>query len=227
MFPVSMLDLLLVILVSYLWGAFPSAYVVGRYALGIDIRRYGSGNVGASNIYEFMGFWTGLGLGIFDCVIKGVLPVLTARMMDQGLSIQASAGLLAIAGHNWSPYIRFTGGRGIATAIGVLIGLAMWKELLTIAIMGVAGRVLFRDIGLWTIIATLTLPLMTLLFQQPIEITYTSIAISMLLVLKRLTANWEKPSDDCSLPKMLVFRFLWDRDVRRREDWTNRLPPAQ
>ena len=222
-----MLDSTLVILAAYLWGAVPSAYIVGRYARGVDIRSYGSGNVGASNLSELMGPWTGFGLGVFDCLVKGTLPVVAARLLDQGLSVQAGAGLAAMAGHNWSPYIRFTGGRGVATAIGVLVGLAMWKELLAMGlIMGLIGRLLLRDFGFWTLMAALALPLLTLIFSQPLELTYASIAMVLLLVLKRLTANWEGPEGGYGLPRVLAFRVLWDRDVPRKEDWTSRRPSS-
>ena len=223
-----MLDSALVILAAYFWGAVPSAYIVGRYLRGVDIRSYGSGNVGASNLSALMGWWTGLGLGAFDCLAKGALPVVVAGLLDQDLSVQAGAGLAAIAGHNWSPYIRFTGGRGVATAIGVLVGLAMWKELLAMGlIMGLIGRLLLRDFGLWTLLAAIALPFLTLLFRQPVDLTYMSIAIVLLLVLKRLTANWERPAGDYDLPRVLAFRVLWDRDVPRKEDWTARRPSSE
>ena len=156
------------------------------------------------------------------------MPVLVAKAFDQDLSVQAGAGLAAIAGHNWSPYIRFTGGRGVATAIGVLVGLAMWKELLAMGlIMGLIGRLLLRDFGLWTLLAAIALPFLTLLFRQPVDLTYMSIAIVLLLVLKRLTANWERPAGDYDLPRVLAFRVLWDRDVPRKEDWTARRPSSE
>ena len=223
-----MLESSLIILAAYLWGAVPSAYIVGRYAHGVDIRRYGSGNVGASNLSELMGPWTGFGLGAFDCLVKGALPVVAAGLLGQGLLVQGGAGLAAMAGHNWSPYIRFTGGRGVATAIGVLVGLAMWKELLAMAlIMGLIGRLLLRDFGFWTLVAALALPLLTLVFRQPLELTYTSIVLMLLLVFKRLTANWERPVGGYGLPRVLAFRVLWDRDVPRKEDWTARQPSSE
>jgi glycerol-3-phosphate acyltransferase PlsY len=223
-----MLSSALLVLASYLWGAVPSAYLLGRRLKGIDVRRHGSGNVGASNVMVLMGRWTGLWLGAFDSLGKGTLPVVVAKLMDESLAVQAVAGLAAIAGHNWSPYIRFTGGRGVATAIGVLIGLLMWKELLIGAlILGVMWRPVSRDTGIWTLVMILAVPVLAYLIGEPAELVYASGAILLLLMLKRLTANWETPRGEYSLPRVLAYRLLWDRDVQSRDRWTDRRPPSE
>ena len=218
-----------IILAAYLWGAIPSAYLVGRYFKGIDIRDYGSGNVGASNLMEHVGKWTGLLLGSFDAVAKGTLPVVAAKLLDQSVAVQAGVGLAAIAGHNWSPYIRFTGGRGVATVMGVMLGFLMWREMLVGALLiGIIGKRLTHESAFWSLVAVLTLPLQASLFGQPPELVYMSIGITLLLASKRLTANWEPPrSTQHSLPKVLAYRLLWDRDVPRREGWTGRRPPVE
>ena len=82
---------ILFVIGAYLWGGIPSAYLVARYKAGIDIRQYGSGNVGAANVFSHVGKWTGIIMGTFDCVGKGVLPVLAARYLyDQSLGVQAA-----------------------------------------------------------------------------------------------------------------------------------------
>ena len=91
-----MVQTALIILAAYLWGAIPSAYLVGRYLKGIDIRDYGSGNVGAANIGEHVGKWTALLLGTFDSIGKGTLPILLAKLTDQSLAVQAGVGLVTI-----------------------------------------------------------------------------------------------------------------------------------
>lgn len=204
-------------------GAVPSAYLVGRYLRGIDIRRFGSGNVGASNAIEAMGLWPGLALGAFDCVVKGTLPVVLARASDQGAWVQAMVGVLAVAGHNWSPYIGFTGGRGVATTIGVLLGLSMWRELLVMAVLlGLIGRVLMRDTAFWTLTSMLALPPLTYLFAEPRSLTYTSVAIVLVVLAKRTTANWEPRPDERPWHQVMVSRIVWDRDDTVRERWTKR-----
>ena len=211
---------------AYLWGAIPTAYLVGRYLKGMDIRTYGSGNVGASNVSEQMGARAGLLVGLFDSLGKGALPVALVKLMDLGLGVEASTGAAAIAGHCWSPYIRFTGGRGVATSAGVLFGLWLWKELLVEAILvGLIGRAVMKQTGFWTFVAILALPLLTLLFfDRPTEITYGIAAISVTLLLKRLTANWESPANGLPIYQVLVYRLLLDRDVSSQEEWTTRQP---
>ena len=224
-----MMSTALIIVAAYLWGAVPSAYLVGRYLKGIDVRDYGSGNVGGSNMAAHVGKWQGFLILVFDSVGKGTVPVVAAMLMNKDLAVEAGVGAAVIAGHNWSPYIRFTGGRGVATAIGVLAGFSMWWELVAWALLiGVAGRILTRDVAFWTLVAVLALPVLTLVFERPpeIEITLMSVAIALLLVLKRLLANWESPLNEYSLPRVLAYRLLWDRDVPRRQQWEARAPTS-
>lgn len=218
----------LFILAAYLWGAVPSAYLVARYLKGIDIREYGSGNVGSSNLIEHVGRRTGFSLGVFDILAKGTLPVVVADLTGQSLAVQAGVGLAAIAGHNWSPYIGFTGGRGLATAGGVLLGLLMWKEILVaIVLIVVLGRLVTRDVAFWTLVALLTVPPLAYLFGQSSGLVYMLFGIALLLILKRLTANWETPvRDGRSVPGVLLRRLVWDRDVARRLEWMVRRPAS-
>ena len=213
---------------AYLLGGVPSAYLVGRYRKGIDIRDYGSGNVGATNLMTQVGKWTGFFLGAFDCLVKGTLPILLAKLLDQSLSVQVAVGLAAIAGHNWSPYIRLTGGRGVATAVGVVLGLLMWPEFLILTIvMGLMGRVIFRDTGFWTFISMIILPVLAHVFDRPPEVLWATLVIGLLLTLKRLTANWERPSNEFPLLQVMACRVLWDRDVPKQIQWTERHPPQE
>ena len=208
---------------AYLLGAVPTAYIVARYVGGLDIRRYGSGNVGASNLSELYGWWAGVALGVFDAVVKGTLVVVAARLLDQSVAVQALAGVAAVAGHCWSVYIGFTGGRGVATALGAILGLLMWKELLVMAaIIGVFSRLVVRESAFAFFIAMLALPLLAAIFQEPVELAYMSVVLVSVLFLKRLTANWERPAAGRSLARVLMLRLTMDRDVPAGELWTRR-----
>ena len=210
---------------AYLWGAVPVSYLVGRYRKGIDIRDYGSGNVGATNLMTHVGPWTGFIVGVFDCLAKGTLPVLIAReLFDLPLSAQAITGLAAIAGHSWSPYLLFTGGRGVATAVGVIFSFFMWEEMLVIAVILGAGRVVFHETGLWTFVSMLALPFLALVFSRDPEFVVMTLGIGALLTVKRLTANWERPDPGYPVARVLAYRVLWDRDVPRKQQWTGRQP---
>ena len=222
-----MLTAVIVILGAYLWAGIPSAYVAGRYVKGIDIRRYGSGTVGTANVFVHVGRWPGVLVSLFDCLGKGALPVVVAKLLDQSLGVQAGAGLAALVAHNWSPYLRFTGGRGVATGVGIVFGFQMLPELLVLAVlMGIVGRYVFHETAFWTLLSMLALPALTLLFGRETEIFYMSAAIPAILVAKRLTANWDAPSREYPLAKVMAYRVLWDRDVREKVSWTERRPPT-
>jgi glycerol-3-phosphate acyltransferase PlsY len=214
----------LIIISAYLWGAFPTAFVVSGYAKNVDIRNHGSGNVGASNVTELLGWKVGLSVGIFDCIVKGALPVVVAMFFEVSLAVQASVGLAAIVGHNWSPFIRFTGGRGVATVAGVYLGFLMWAELLVLAILlSLVRRQLIRDSALWTLLSLMLVPILAhFLFHRETEVITMAIAIGILLILKRLTANWKLPENEYDFWWLLVYRLLWDRDVPRKTQWVKR-----
>ena len=220
-----MVETAILIVGAYMLGSIPTGYLVSKYAAGIDIRDYGSGNVGASNVIEHVGKWQGILQGAFDCLIKGLLPVLLGRLIGVDLWGQGAAGFAAVVGHNWSPYLRLTGGRGVSVAVGAALGLGMFWEIL---ILGLAvftiGRLLTRDTGFWTFAALLTLPLAALAFRRESEIILTIVLICLMMFLKRLTANWERPPSEYPLLRVLMYRLVWDRDVPKRTEWTERRP---
>ena len=115
----SVLEAAIIVLVSYLIGAIPIAYLTGRAIRGVDLREYGSKNVGASNVFQSVSKWMVVPVGLAE-IAQGMAGILLAKLADQDLSVQVAAGLAAIAGHNWSPYLRFAGGRGVAHAIGFM-----------------------------------------------------------------------------------------------------------
>ena len=215
------------VLAAYLWGGIPTSYLVARYRYGIDIRKYGSGNVGASNALSQVGKTIGISIGTFDCVAKGMLPVVLSTWLDQSLATQVGVGLAAVAGHNWSPFLKFTGGRGVATAIGLLLVFWLWPEWLILGVvLGGIGRLVFKDTGFWTFLSLLALPVMAYIFQRPAEIIAMTLLIGVLLLAKRLTANWERPDPRVRRWRAYLYRILWDRDVARKDQWTQRLPDS-
>ena len=106
-----------VVLGAYLLGSVPSAYLAGQWSRGIDIRRYGSGNVGATNLMRFTSKRVAIPVIIFDSV-KGMIMVGVAWQLGLGVTEQMLVGIAAIVGHNWPVFLRFTGGRGVITTMG-------------------------------------------------------------------------------------------------------------
>jgi glycerol-3-phosphate acyltransferase PlsY len=121
------------VLLGYLLGAIPYGRIVGRLASGVDLRRYGSGRTGATNALRTIGAKGAALVFVLDFA-KGLVAVLLVRWLwggDPALTewIAGAAGFAAIAGHVWSVFIRFTGGRGVATSTGGLVGMAPWSLL--------------------------------------------------------------------------------------------------
>jgi glycerol-3-phosphate acyltransferase PlsY len=214
---------------AYLLGSIPSAFLLARYLRGIDIRDYGSGNVGASNVMAHLGLRTGIALGVFDTLFKGTMPVVVANLLGQSLLVQAAVAIASIAGHNWSAYLKFTGGRGISIGIGVLLGMGLWVELAAgLLLIGLMGRVVMKDTGIWSLVSFLALPFTAILVGRPPEVVYMLGGMALMLVIKRLVGNWEWPSTGRYGPaRVLLHRFLWDRDVPKQEAWTGRMPDPE
>ena len=151
----------LTIAAGYVLGGVPFGLLVARWIAGIDVREHGSGNIGATNVYRVLGWRAGIIVWTLD-VGKGLAPVLAARAVHLGPEWQIMAGLAAVVGHSFSPFLRFHGGKGAATSLGVMLGV-MWPVgliafVIWIAVIGLSGYV-----SLGTIIGALSLTPSTLL----------------------------------------------------------------
>jgi glycerol-3-phosphate acyltransferase PlsY len=111
---------LVVIPLAYLVGSFPTAYLCGRLLFNTDIRDVGDHNAGAANVFRSLGRALGILVSVID-VSKGVVALLLTKVLMDGVVVEMGAGLAAVAGHNWPFYLQFRGGRGAATALGVLM----------------------------------------------------------------------------------------------------------
>ncbi|MDO8578722.1 MAG: glycerol-3-phosphate acyltransferase [Dehalococcoidales bacterium] len=111
---------IMAVLIAYLLGSVPFAYIFARVTRGIDIRQAGTGNVGAMNTWREAGTLPGLSVLVLDAA-KGSLAVLTAEALGMPLFVVMLSGIAAVAGHNWPVFLHFKGGRGAATTLGVLL----------------------------------------------------------------------------------------------------------
>ena len=208
---------------AYLVGSVPTAYIVARLRKGVDIRRYGSGNIGASNAGHHVGKGWFFVVGAFDSLVKGAASVGLARALGLDLDYQALAALIAIVGHNWSAYIGFSGGRGLSVASGGLLVLA-WMELVALLGVAVLGWLVFRSAGLWFGIALLLLPIWALFFGEPVEIVVFCVALLLVSALKRMLSNPGTAPKGLRWRDMAIPRLLYDRDTSNGGDWTMRTP---
>ena len=212
-----------IILSAYLVGSVPMTYILGRMVKHIDIRRYGSGNVGASNAWVHLGKLVVAPVAVFDLLAKGSLSVYLAQQLSGGPWIPVFAGLAAIAGHNWSVYLKFTGGRGITVVLGVLLLLAL-KELAAASLVVIAGWIVFRNSALWVGIGVATLPIWSVVFREAEHITVLCICLVVLLAIKRLVSNFDLPALGYGGWRIYLHRLLYDRDVSSRDEWVHRAP---
>lgn len=132
-----MLDALLILIISYLIGSFPTAIIAGRLLKNIDIREHGSGNAGATNVLRVLGWKTGILVLLID-MFKGFVPVfwlagIIHQSPDYLIYYQILAGFAAIAGHIWTVFAGFKGGKGVGTSAGVFLGLAPLPLLIALS----------------------------------------------------------------------------------------------
>ncbi len=123
-------------LAAYLVGSIPAAYVIPRLVAGVDIRKFGSGNLGATNVYRLLGWKFAVPVALFD-VAKGAAPVLAARSLLPQHWMPLTVGLAGILGHVFSIFLGFRGGKGVATSAGVLLGLAPKAVGASVAMWGI------------------------------------------------------------------------------------------
>jgi len=150
---------LLFILLAYVLGATPTSYVVGRLFFGIDLREKGSGNLGATNTYRVLGWKAAIPVGLVD-VLKGWLPVWYFPQRDQTAVWEwvLAYAAAAILGHVFSFWVRFKGGKGIATSAGAFLALAPWATLVALGAW-IGAVFLTRIVSVASLTAAVALPL--------------------------------------------------------------------
>jgi glycerol-3-phosphate acyltransferase PlsY len=121
----AVLFIVLAVVIAYIIGSFPPAYVMGRLRKGIDIRQVGSRNMGAMNVFYQVGFIEGI-LVLATDIGKGAAAVALARFLGVPIAFQLLAGVAVVLGHNFPIFLKFRGGRGGATCIGILAFLLPW-----------------------------------------------------------------------------------------------------
>jgi glycerol-3-phosphate acyltransferase PlsY len=172
---------------SYLLGAFPTSYLISRSFAGIDLRQHGSGNLGATNLYRVLGWKYAVPVALFD-IAKGAIPVLVfAPLVSSSELFALACGVAAILGHVFSVFVRFKGGKGVATAAGVMLGLTPIALGIAAAVWGIV-LLLTGYVSLGSIAAALVLPLAVYLVERPTtaELLWIDVLIALgVIVLHR------------------------------------------
>ena len=150
---------------SYLIGAFPTSFLAGRVFRGIDLREHGSRNLGATNVYRILGWKYAIPVGLID-IMKGALPVWLFGARDPGIPLfPLLCGLAAVVGHVFSVFVGFKGGKGVATAGGVVLALAP-GGFLPLTVVGALRVRLTGYVSLASVAAAALFPLAAWLLHE-------------------------------------------------------------
>ena len=204
------------IVVGYLLGSIPSAYIATRLAKDKDIRQIGSGNIGGLNVYREIGAKAAATVAIVD-IGKGAAAVAVAYwLLDLTQPWVLAAGLAAVIGHMWMVWLKFSGGKGVGTTVGVLATMmplyGYWPELLIFFIIIVIPLLITHNVALSTFIALACLPIIMWLGRPPGNFIIWSIVLGILIGLRYLPtarAAWAKAEN-----KRDFFFDRWRREER-------------
>ena len=169
---------LLILFLGYLFGSFPSGYLAGKIAKGIDIRSLGSGSTGATNVLRHIGKRAAITVFLLD-VFKGVISILLAKYFLLNDSWQVAIGLSTLIGHIWPVWLNWRGGKAVATGLGIFLGLSWQVGLATLGIF-ILMITLFRIVSLASVSAALALPLIMFISFKNSSISPPFLVISLL-----------------------------------------------
>ena len=218
----------LLVLGAYLLGSVPASYIAAKLFHGIDLRQYGTGQVGGGNLWRMTSWKLGLPVGLFD-LSKGLVMVCVAASVGLDIAQQLVVGLAAIIGHNWPVFLRFNGGRGISTTMGVIFILPLINDvtrwtLIAFFVLPIIGALILRSSPLPVLAGAAALPVVSWVFQDPLPVILGYLAIFLVIVIKRLTAPRSADAASVSKRQLLLNRLFFDRDIKDRKVWMYRKP---
>ncbi len=224
------IEFVLLSIAAYLLGSVPAAYLVAKWSRGIDIRQYGTGNVGASNVLSVTSKWLAIPVTIFD-IGKGALAIWIAQLLGLGAAQQVTVGIITVIGHNWPVFLRFQGGRGIFTTLGVITMLSPWLGLIiTVIAYSMAP---FRQLALGVFLALASVPIFSWFLPQLLDveerlpITLGFLVLFLVAVAKRLAVPRTPLSKSVPRGQLFINRLLFDRDIRDRKAWLEAKKPQE
>jgi len=191
---------IIIVILNYIIGSIPAAYIAGKVLKGIDIRQYGSGNVGATNAFRVLG--KGPGIFVFAAdVLKGVVGVYLAKAFLTDLWLIVAASLAVIIGHSYSIFLGFKGGRGVAAGAGIILSLSP-RVLLLALVLFVIIVVTTKYVSLGSITAAFSIPILMLFFGEPAPIKLLGLTADLFVLyrhkpnIKRLLNGTESKITD-------------------------------
>ncbi|MGB3346589.1 MAG: glycerol-3-phosphate acyltransferase [Candidatus Humimicrobiia bacterium] len=176
---------LAIFLISYIIGSIPFSYIIAKLFKGKDIRKLGTKNVGAMNVISVAGLVPGL-IALFLDILKGALTVYLTEKITGNLAVSLFAGLFTVIGHNWSIFLKFKGGKGIATAIGVLLLTSPLSVLILYLIIIPIIILITNDSFMSASIGFLIFPLILWFLEKNIWLVIFGILIAVVIIIRHL-----------------------------------------
>ena len=202
-----MLPGILSIIIGYLLGSIPTAYIASRIRKGIDIRNIGSGNMGGANVMREVGTHEGVFVGLID-VAKGAGAILIAQALDIPELWVFGTGFVALVGHNFPVFAGFRGGRGSATIIGIFLVLAPKSILVTLAVVAIPFFTT-RKFTSAILIGFALLPLFAWLFEGSLVLVYYVLAVDLFMLIRNLSGIKQV------LTKGIMKDMIYDRHQKK------------
>lgn len=171
------MNFVLFFVIGFLVGGIPFGFLIGK-SKGLDIRKAGSGNIGATNVARLCGKKAG-GLALSLDVTKGFLPAFFVARYNINYGIIAGVG--AVLGHIFTPFLKFRGGKGVSTALGVFLGLAPVPVLLCFGLWFVI-LLIFRYVSVASMSAAVCAPFLIYLMKKPHQLIFLGIAVAFLII---------------------------------------------
>jgi glycerol-3-phosphate acyltransferase PlsY len=210
-----MIESVFAILLGYFLGSFPSAYIAARLKKGRDIRQVGGGNMGTLNTLREVGLVAGILVFLAD-VLKGTLTVLLARWLGVHPVVVFIAGVASIVGHSYPAYISFKGGRGGATAFGVLAGLAPIPAVISFGVMLLVVLVT-SNMRLSLALGFVALALLIWAFGGDMATIIYAVVLPLILGVRMILADWGKLSQPGTRENLIIDRNFTPWQSRRRK----------
>jgi glycerol-3-phosphate acyltransferase PlsY len=176
---------LTIFFLSYIISSIPFSYIIAKLFKGRDIRKLGTKNVGAMNVISVAGTFPGIIALLFD-VSKGALVVHFTNKITEDISVSLASGLFTVIGHNWPIFLKFKGGKGVATTIGILLLISPFSFLILYLIVIPIIILITNDSYMSASIGFLILPLILWFLERNIWFVIFSILIALIIVIRHL-----------------------------------------
>ena len=218
------LEYILLLVAGYLLGSIHAGYLLPKWFYHIDIRKHGTGKIGASNVMRVTSKWLAIPVTLCD-IGKGALAVWLAQLVGLGALAQVTVGLAAIIGHNWPLFLNFKGGRGIFTSLGVITMISPWIGLIMLVVPYLFAPV--KQVALGVFLALFSLPFLSWFLYQPfgvedrLGVTLGFIGLSLIVFFTRVVTPRTPLSKSTPAVELFFYRLFLDRDIRDAKAWVS------